>query len=62
LDDIPDTTWKTVIETNFNLPFHSLKKMTDDVLVKNGLDQELLKSDECAVTYYSCIFYESLIV
>ncbi|KAG0749192.1 hypothetical protein G6F16_003078 [Rhizopus arrhizus] len=49
LDDIPDTTWKTVIETNFDLPFHSLKKMTDDVLVKNGLDQELLKSDECAL-------------
>ncbi|CAO3697759.1 unnamed protein product [Rhizopus stolonifer] len=49
LNDIPDTTWKTVIETNFDIPFHLFRKMTDDVLINNNLDQELQKADECAL-------------
>ncbi|KAG1051648.1 hypothetical protein G6F46_000878 [Rhizopus delemar] len=44
--DIPNTTWKTIIESLFNIPFHSLKKMSFDIMSSSGLEQSLLKLDE----------------
>ncbi|CAO3675418.1 unnamed protein product [Rhizopus microsporus] len=45
-DYIPDTTWKTIIETTFNIPFHSFKKMSNELMISSGLEEELLKLDE----------------
>jgi hypothetical protein len=47
--DIPNTTWKTIIESLFNIPFHSLKKMSFDIMSSSGLEQSLLKLDEYCV-------------
>jgi hypothetical protein len=51
-DYIPDTTWKTIIETTFNIPFHSFKKMSNELMISSGLEEELLKLDEYSV---SCV-------
>ncbi|KAG1448146.1 hypothetical protein G6F56_009030 [Rhizopus delemar] len=46
LNDIPNTTWKTIMETIFDTPFHLLKKMSNEMMISSGLDQGLLKLDE----------------
>ncbi|KAI9300549.1 hypothetical protein BJ944DRAFT_234730 [Cunninghamella echinulata] len=48
---IPDTTWKAVIESSsaiplLDTPFHRLKKITQDTMESNGLEDDILKLDE----------------
>jgi hypothetical protein len=49
---VPETTWKTVIETNLEMPFNKLKQMPNDILKSSGIQDELLKLDENSVSIY----------
>jgi hypothetical protein len=54
--DILDTTWKVVIESSsaiplIDVPFNRLKKITQDVMVSSGLENDILKLDENGVSY-----------
>jgi hypothetical protein len=43
---IPDTTWKSIIETTFNIPFSHLLKMSHDLMISSGIHDELTRLDE----------------
>ncbi|GAA5794838.1 hypothetical protein HPULCUR_000186 [Helicostylum pulchrum] len=45
-DIIPETTWKSLVETNFNIPFHNLILMNQDLMISSGIQDELLRLDE----------------
>jgi hypothetical protein len=55
-DEIPDTTWKSIIETTFNIPYHQLQKMSQSQLISSGLQDELLRLDENFVIIYCVDF------
>lgn len=49
-DIIPETTWKSLVETNFNIPFHNLILMNQDLMISSGIQDELLRLDENSVS------------
>lgn len=48
---IPDTTWKSIIESTFNhiIPYYNLLKMNHDLMISSGIHDELLRLDENSV-------------
>lgn len=57
-DMIPETTWKSLIETTFHIPYHNLLMMEQDLMISTGIQEELLKLDENSV----CILYIGFII
>jgi hypothetical protein len=49
---IPDTTWKSIIETTLSIPYHHLLKMNGDYMISTGINDELLRLDENGVNIY----------
>lgn len=48
--EIPDSTWKAVIENASDISFRRLKKLDHDTMVSSGLENELVRLDESAVS------------
>lgn len=51
-DIIPETTWKSLIETNLNIPFHNLILMNQDLMISSGIQDELLRLDENSASLF----------
>lgn len=45
-EEIEDTTWKSIIESTFSIPYHQFQKMSGDTLISSGLQDDLLRLDE----------------
>ncbi|CAO3617793.1 unnamed protein product [Mucor hiemalis] len=45
-EEIQETTWKSIIESTFSIPYHHFQKMNGDTLISSGLQDELLRLDE----------------
>lgn len=53
LDDtsVQDSTWKTLVESNFtDVSFHNLVRMDHDQLISSGIQDEILRLDETSVS------------
>lgn len=51
--DIQDSTWKTLIESNFpEISFSKLVKMDHDQLISSGIQDEILRLDENSVSFF----------
>ena len=55
METVPDTTWKAVIEMSLDMPFNQLKKIDHETMVSTGLEGDILRLDEQAVSIY-CTF------
>ncbi|KAI7879201.1 uncharacterized protein EV154DRAFT_524673 [Mucor mucedo] len=45
-DEIPETTWKSIIESTFDISFQNFLKMDQELMISSGLQDELLRLDE----------------
>lgn len=50
-DEIPETTWKSIIESTFDISFHNFLKMDQELMISSGLQDELLRLDENSVSF-----------
>lgn len=56
-DEIPETTWKSIIESTFDISFHNFLKMDQELMISSGLQEELLRLDENSVSNFFCFLY-----
>lgn len=55
-DMIPETTWKSIIESTFDISFHNFLKMDQELMISSGIQDELLRLDENSVSFYFILF------
>lgn len=60
-EEIQETTWKSIIESTFSIPYHHFQKMNGDTLISSGLQDELLRLDENSVRIVCVCLFNVLI-